>query len=226
MLEKATNLYLVPADIQWSDVGSWDAVHDIAPKDAAGNSAQGNVLAFDCKDTLIRAGKRLVAAVGVEGVSVIETADAVLVAGRGASQDVRKVVDALAPALRPGAHRPHHGAPPLGRLHRARGRPRLQDQAHRGGSRRAPEPAEPRAPFGALGGGGRGGDGHQDGTTATLARNQSTYVPIGARHRLENRGTEPLHIIEVQCGDYLGEDDIRRYDDHYGRQAGEPGART
>ena len=77
-------------------MGSWDAVHDISAKDADGNSAQGNVLAFDCKDTLIRAGKRLVAAVGVEGVSVIETPDAVLVAGRGASQDVRKVVDALA----------------------------------------------------------------------------------------------------------------------------------
>ena len=94
VLEQAGNLYLVPAQIGWSDVGSWDAVHEIAAKDSEGNSALGNVLAFDCKDTLIRGGKRLVAAVGVEGVSVIETADAVLVAGprrlAGRAQDRRR----------------------------------------------------------------------------------------------------------------------------------------
>ncbi|HQZ45510.1 MAG TPA: mannose-1-phosphate guanylyltransferase/mannose-6-phosphate isomerase [Usitatibacteraceae bacterium] len=217
VLEKAGNLFLVPAKIGWSDVGSWDAVHDIAPKDEAGNSIQGNVLAFDCKDTLIRGGKRLVAAVGVEGVSVIETDDAVLVAGRGASQDVRKVVDALAKrsaqehlvhrtVRRPwGSYTVLEDGPGF-KIKRIEVSPgaRLSLQSHERRSEHwvviAGEATVTR-----------------DGEVATLIRNQSTYVPIGAKHRLENRGAEPLHLIEVQVGDYVGEDDIRRYDDNYGR---------
>ncbi|MBL0141459.1 MAG: mannose-1-phosphate guanylyltransferase/mannose-6-phosphate isomerase [Betaproteobacteria bacterium] len=217
VLEKAANLYLVPANIGWSDVGSWDAVHDIAAKDADGNSTQGNVLAFDCKDTLIRGGKRLVAAVGVEGVSVIETPDAVLVAGRGASQDVRKIVDALArrsgqehivhvTVKRPwGAYTVLEEAPGF-KIKRIEvspgGRLSLQSHEHRS-EHWVVVAGEATVSC--------------DGTETTLGRNQSTYVPVGAKHRLENRGADPLHIIEVQVGDYVGEDDIRRYDDHYGR---------
>ena len=217
VLEKAGNLYLVPAQIGWSDVGSWDAVHEISAKDADGNSAQGNVIAFDCKDTLIRGGKRLVAAVGVEGISVIETPDAVLVAGRGASQDVRKIVDALAQrsaqehivhttVKRPwGAYTVLEEGPGF-KIKRIEVSPggRLSLQSHEKRSEHWVVVAGVATVT-------------QDGTTASLSVNQSTYVPIGARHRLENRGTEPLHIIEVQVGAYLGEDDIRRYDDHYGR---------
>lgn len=217
VLEKASNLFLVPADIQWSDVGSWDAVHDISAKDAAGNSALGNVLAFDCKDTLVRAGKRLVAVVGVEGVSVIETADAVLVAGRGVSQDVRKVVDALAQrsaqehivhvtVRRPwGAYTVLEEGPGF-KIKRIEVDPggRLSLQSHERRSEHWVVVAGEATVT-------------NDGVVSTLKHNQSTFVPIGSRHRLENRGAEPLHIIEVQCGEYLGEDDIRRYDDHYGR---------
>ena len=217
VLEKTDNLYLVPAQIGWSDVGSWDAVHDISAKDANGNSAQGNVLAFDCKDTLIRGGKRLVAAVGVEGISVIETPDAVLVAGRGASQDVRKIVDALAQrsaqehivhttVQRPwGAYTVLEEGPGF-KIKRIEVSPggRLSLQSHEKRSEHWVVVAGVATVT-------------QDGTTTTLTVNQSTYVPIGTKHRLENRGTEPVHIIEVQVGPYLGEDDIHRYDDHYGR---------
>ena len=207
----------MPAKIGWSDVGSWDALHEIADKDADGNSIQGNVLAFDCKDTLVRAGKRLVATVGVEGVSVIETPDAVLVAGRGASQDVKKVVEALAArsaqeaivhvtVRRPwGAYTVLEEGPGF-KIKRIEVNPggRLSLQSHEHRSEHwvvvAGEATVTR-----------------DGNMATLVTNQSTYVPVGAKHRLENRGTEPLHIIEVQVGPYLGEDDIQRYDDHYGR---------
>jgi mannose-1-phosphate guanylyltransferase/mannose-6-phosphate isomerase len=217
VLEKAKNLYLVPANIGWSDVGSWDALHEIADKDADGNSIQGNVLAFDCKDTLVRAGKRLVATVGVEGVSVIETPDAVLVAGRGASQDVKKVVEALAArsaqeaivhvtVRRPwGAYTVLEEGPGF-KIKRIEvspgGRLSLQSHEHRS-EHWVVVAGEATVSL--------------NGDSKTFGVNQSTFVPVGARHRLENRGTEPLHIIEVQVGPYLGEDDIRRYDDHYGR---------
>ena len=217
VLEKSGNLHLVPADIGWSDVGSWDAVHDIAPKDADGNSSQGNVLAFDCSDTLIRGGRRLVAAVGVKGVSIIETADAVLVAGRGASQDVRKIVDALAKrsaqehivhttVKRPwGAYTVLEEGPAF-KIKRIEVNPggRLSLQSHE----RRSEHWVVVAGIATV---------TKDGVVTTLLRNQSTFVPVGTKHRLENLGTEPLHIIEVQVGDYLGEDDIHRYDDQYGR---------
>ncbi len=217
VLEKAKNLYLVPAKIGWSDVGSWDALHEIAEKDAQGNSIEGNVLAFDCKDTLIRASKRVVAAVGVEGVSVIETPDAVLVAGRGASQDVKKVVEALAArsaqeavvhvtVRRPwGAYTVLEEGPGF-KIKRIEVNPggKLSLQSHEKRSEHWVVVAGQATVS-------------LNGDSRTFGVNESTFVPVGARHRLENRGAEPLHIIEVQVGPYLGEDDIRRYDDHYGR---------
>lgn len=219
VLEKAGNLYLVSAKIGWSDVGSWDAVHDIAPKDADGNSAQGNVIAFDCKDTLIRGGKRLVAAVGVEGVSVIETDDAVLVAGRGASQDVRKIVDALSR---------RNGQEHL--VHRTVRRPwgsytvleegpgfKIKRIEVNPGASLSLQSHEKRSEHWVVISG--VATVTRDGEIKSLTRNQSTYVPIGAKHRLANRGAEPVHIIEVQVGDYVGEDDIHRYDDTYGRHS-------
>jgi mannose-1-phosphate guanylyltransferase/mannose-6-phosphate isomerase len=217
VLEHAKNLYLVPADIGWSDVGSWDAVHEISAKDGQGNSVQGNVLAFDCRDTLIRGDKRVVAAVGVEGVSIIETPDAVLVAGRGRSQDVKKVVEALAArsaqeavvhvtVRRPwGTYTVLEEGPGF-KIKRIEVNPggRLSLQSHRQRSEHwVVVVGEATVTL--------------DGEVRTVRRNESTFVPVGSRHRLENRGPEPLHIIEVQVGPYLGEDDIQRHDDHYGR---------
>ena len=217
VLEKAANLLLVPASIGWSDVGSWDAVHEMAPKDERGNATNGNVLAFDCRNTLIRGGKRLVAAVGVEDVSVIETADAVLVAGRGASQDVKKIVEALTARSAQEAIVHTTVRRPWGTytvLEEGPGFKIKRIEVDPGG-RLSLQSHEKRSEHWVVVAGEATVTRNED--LITLKPNQSTYIPIGARHRLENRGTVPLHIIEVQCGAYLGEDDIRRYDDHYGR---------
>jgi mannose-1-phosphate guanylyltransferase/mannose-6-phosphate isomerase len=210
----------VPGDFGWSDVGSWDAVYDVAEKDARRNAVQGNVLAIECSNTLLRSQSRLIAAVDVEDICVIETPDAVLVARRGASQNVRKVVEELArraatehvlhmTVQRPwGSYTVLEEGPgfKLKRIEvRAGGR--LSLQSHRQRSEHWVVVAgEATITVG-------------DRTTK-LVRNESTFVPIGARHRLENLGTEPLHLIEVQVGDYVEEDDIQRYDDAYGRGTG------
>jgi mannose-1-phosphate guanylyltransferase/mannose-6-phosphate isomerase len=217
VLEKSQNLYLIPANIGWSDVGSWDAVFDIAEKDAQGNTAQGNILAIDCKDTLIRGGKRLIAAIGLEGLSVIETADAVLIAKRGASQKVKDIVDLLAKrsareyiehttVQRPwGSYTVLEEAPGF----------KIKDIEVRPGGHLSMQSHKFRSEHWVV----VAGEATVtcEGNVTILAKNQSTYIPIGSKHRLENRGEIPLHIIETQVGEYVGEDDIHRYDDHYGR---------
>jgi mannose-1-phosphate guanylyltransferase/mannose-6-phosphate isomerase len=218
VLEKSANVSLVPCDIGWSDVGSWDAIHDIADKDARGNAFQGNVLALDCANTLIRGGKRLIAAIGVEDLCVVETPDAILISKRGQSQRVREVVDALA-ARKATEHIGHLTSQrPWGsftvlddesekfKIKRIEVRPggRLSLQRHQHRSEH----------WVVVSGTATVTRGE---ATEIVAKNESTYIPIGVKHRLENRGKVPLQIIEVQVGEYVGEDDIERFDDHYGR---------
>lgn len=218
VLEKSARVSLIPCDIGWNDVGSWQAVHEISAKDGAGNALQGNVIALDCKDSLIRAEKRLVAAIGVEDLCIIETADAVLISKIDQTQRVREVVDALQErgatehVYHPKVNRPWGNytvleEDPEGfkikRIEVAPGA-RLSLQSHRQRSEH----------WVVVSGTATVTNGDQ---VTTVQKNQSTYIPIGAKHRLENRGTEPLHIVEIQVGDYLGEDDIQRYEDHYGR---------
>lgn len=218
VLEKSSQVSLVPCDIGWNDVGSWQAVHDISDHDENGNALQGKVIALDCKNSLIRAEKRLVAAIGVENLCVIETADAVLIASGDQTQRVREVVDELQ----------HQGATehiyhakvnrPWGsytvleedgegfkikRIEVAPGA-RLSLQSHRQRSEH----------WVVVSGTATVTNGEQ---VITVQKNQSTYIPIGTKHRLENRGDESLHIVEIQVGDYLGEDDIQRFEDNYGR---------
>ena len=217
VLEKSDNLYLIPASIGWSDVGSWDAVFDIADKDASGNTNEGNVITIDCQDTLIRGNKRLIAAIGLEGISVIETADAVLIAKRGSSQKVKDIVDQL--AKRSAREHIEHTTVqrPWGsysvleegagfKIKNIEVKPggRLSLQSHKFRSEHWVVVAGEATVT-------------CDDKVTTLAKNQSTYIPIGSKHRLENRGDIPLHIIETQVGEYVGEDDIYRYDDQYGR---------
>jgi mannose-1-phosphate guanylyltransferase/mannose-6-phosphate isomerase len=217
VLEKTEALFVVPASIGWSDVGSWDAVYDVASKDAQGNATQGNVVAIDCRNTLVRGGKRLVAAVGVEDLSIIETADAVLIAKRGESQKVKDVVATLAGrgATEHVEHltvrRPWGSYTVLEeglnyKLKRIEvlpgGRLSLQSHKHRS-EHWVVVSGEATI---------TNGD-----TVMKLGTNESTYIPIGVKHRLENLGTEAVQMIEVQVGAYVGEDDIQRYDDIYGR---------
>jgi mannose-1-phosphate guanylyltransferase/mannose-6-phosphate isomerase len=208
---------LIPCDIGWSDVGSWDAVHEVSDKDAAGNATQGNVIAVDCRNALIQSNKRLVAAIGVEDLNIVETADAVLITKRGESQRVREVVDVLKrnnaqehvahlTVQRPwGSYTVLENADDF-KMKRITVKPgqslSLQRHSHRSehwivvaGTATVT----------------------RDDEVITVAKNQSTYIPIGTKHRLENRGKILLEIIEVQVGEYLEEDDIERFDDCYGR---------
>ncbi len=218
VLEKSDRVSLIPCDIGWNDVGSWQAVYEIAIKDENGNALQGNVIALDCKNNLIRAEKRLVAAIGVEDLCVVETADAVLISKSDQSQRVREVVDALhekgatehiyhTKVNRPWGNYTVLEEDPEGfklkRIEVAPGaRLSLQSHAHRSEH------------WVVVSGTATVTNGDE---VITVCKNQSTYIPIGAKHRLENRGSEPLHIVEIQVGSYLGEDDIQRYEDNYGR---------
>lgn len=218
VLEKSDRVSLIPCDIGWNDVGSWHAVHEISAQDEHGNALQGNIIAVECKNSLIRAEKRLVAAIGVEDLCVIETADAVLISKNDQTQRVREVVDVLqekgatehiyhAKVNRPwGSYTVLEEASDgfkLKRLEVAPGaRLSLQSHAHRSEH------------WVVVSGTATVTNGDE---VITVHKNQSTYIPIGTRHRLENRGNEPLHIVEIQVGDYLGEDDLQRYEDHYGR---------
>jgi mannose-1-phosphate guanylyltransferase / mannose-6-phosphate isomerase len=218
VLEKSSKVSLIPCDIGWNDVGSWQAVHEISAKDENGNALQGNVIALDCRNSLIRAEKRLVAAIGVEDLSVIETADAVLISKNDQTQRVREVVDELqqrgatehvyhAKVNRPwGSYTVLEEDPESFKIKRIEVAPgaRLSLQSH---SHRSEH-------WVVVSGTATVTNGDK---VITVQKNQSTYIPIGTRHRLENRGEEPLHIVEIQVGNYLGEDDIQRYDDHYGR---------
>jgi len=219
VLEKSKKVTLVPCNIGWSDVGSWDAVHEIALHDSSDNALQGRVIAKDCKNSLIHSNKRLVAAVGVEDLCVVETQDALLITKRGDSQRVREVVELLKQDKGAQEHLFHCT------VNRPWGSYTVLEE-HTGFKMKRIT-VNPSASLSL--------QRHQhrsehwvvvSGTatvtlneqTQTITKNQSTYIPIGMKHRLENLGKIPLEIIEVQVGEYLGEDDIERLGDTYGRE--------
>jgi mannose-1-phosphate guanylyltransferase/mannose-6-phosphate isomerase len=201
----------------WSDVGSWDALWEISDKDAAGNAIAGNVIAEDTRNCYLRSEAGLVAAIGIEDLVVVATSDALMLARRGRTQEVRRLVARLAAERReeadalPTVHRPWGTYRSLHNGHRVQvkhitvkpgGRLSLQMHHHRAehwivvqGTAKI-----------------RRGD-----EEMMLTEDQSTYIPLGTAHRLENPGKIPLHLIEVQSGSYLGEDDIIRFEDSYGR---------
>ena len=220
VMEKTDAAAVVPLETGWSDVGSWPALHAASAADAAGNALAGDVVAVDTSDSLVRAESRLVATVGVDRLIVVETADAVLVAAWDAAQRVREAVARIEASSRP-EHRVHRRVyRPWGsfetvetgdgyRVKRLTIRPgaRLSLQSHR---RRSEHWVVVRGTARVT----RGE------STLTLSENQSIYIPRGSRHRLGNPGETPLEVIEVQVGEYLGEDDIERFDDDFGRDRG------
>ncbi len=208
---------LVPLDAGWSDLGAWDAVWQSGERDAAGNAGHGDVLFEGSRNTLVHASSRLVSAVGVENVVIVETPDAVLVADRSRSQEVKAVVGRLVEAGRSEAtlHR---------RVHRPWGWYDSIDHGRRFQVKRIM--VKPKASLSLQMHHHRAEHWIVVSGTAEvtcgdrkllLSENQSTYIPLGETHRLANPGTIPLEIIEVQSGSYLGEDDIVRFDDSYGR---------
>ena len=209
---------VIPLQAGWSDVGAWDALWQVLAKDASGNVTQGDVLLHNCRDTLALSDGRLVACVGVSDLVVVETPDAILVVHKDHTQDVKKIVDAL-----------KHSGRTEGQIHRKVFRPwgwydgvdagarfqvkrivvkpggilSLQMHHHRAehwivvsGTAKVTRGTE----------------------TYLVSENESTFIPLGTTHRLENPGRVELEMIEVQSGAYLGEDDIVRFEDVYGRQ--------
>ena len=213
----AFDIRMVPLDAGWSDLGAWDAVWQVSAKDAHGNAAVGDALVSDSRDTLVHATSRLVGVVGLDNVVVVETPDAVLVVDRSRSQDVKRIVGQLEQAGRSEhtLHRQVHR--PWGWYDSICAGPRFQVKrimVKPGASLSLQKHHHRAEHWVVVSGTAEVTNGEQ---VILLSENQSTYIPLGQVHRLANPGKVPLEIIEVQSGSYLGEDDIVRFEDTYGR---------
>jgi mannose-1-phosphate guanylyltransferase / mannose-6-phosphate isomerase len=211
------DIRMVPLNAGWSDLGAWDAVWDVSAKDASGNVAVGDSLVIDSHNTLVHATSRLVSVVGLSDVIVVETPDAVLVADRSRSQEVKTIVNQLQKSGRTEQtlHRQVHR--PWGWYDSVDSGSRFQVKRImvKPGATLSLQMHHHRAEHWiVVSGTAEVTNGDQ---VILLTENQSTYIPLGTTHRLANPGKVPLEIIEVQSGSYLGEDDIVRFEDTYGR---------
>jgi mannose-1-phosphate guanylyltransferase/mannose-6-phosphate isomerase len=222
VMEKASGIVVIPGDFGWSDIGAWNAVADATTPDAFGNTTNTHAdtrqtIIIDSRNTHIEGQHRLVAAIGLDNLLIIDTPDALLVADKASSQEVRQVVS----RLKAGGHEAHS-------THRTVARPwgtytvledgpgfKIKRIVVKAGASLSLQMHHHRSEHWIVVEGSAevvNGD-----TTIQLEANQSTYIPAGHRHRLSNRTVTDLTMIEVQCGPYLGEDDIVRFDDIYGR---------
>lgn len=228
VMEHTKDAAVVPMDPGWSDIGAWDALHELKASDDKqnGNAVHGDVMLHNTRNSLVHSESRLVAAVGVNNLVIVETDDAVLVADRHQAQDTKLIVNALKAAGRKESQSHQRVYRPWGNYHtmvltdsfqvkeivvNPGAKLSLQMHHHRAehwvvvqGTARVTQ-----------------GEGHGDLSklkSFLLSEDESTYIPLGTVHRLENPGVIPLHLIEVQTGSYLGEDDIVRYNDEYGRE--------
>lgn len=218
VMEKTSEAWVVPLDAGWSDVGSWAALHDACESDGRGNVTRGDVIAEDSNGCYLYSESRLVAVVGLQDHVVIETKDAVLVAPKDRVQDVKKLVFRLKEQGRY-EHSLHREVfRPWGSYDSIESGPRFQVKRLKvkPGATLSLQMHHHRAEHWiVVSGTARITRGDE---VFLLEENQSTYIPVGVRHRIENPGKIPVHIIEVQSGSYLGEDDIVRFEDRYGRQ--------
>jgi mannose-1-phosphate guanylyltransferase/mannose-6-phosphate isomerase len=217
VMEKTSRAMVVPLDAGWSDVGAWSSLWAVQSQDADGNVKRGDVVVHDVRNSYLHSTSRLVAVVGVEDHVIVETADAVLVASKDRVQEVKAIVEELKRQERdePMMHR---------RVYRPWGSYETVDEGARfkvkritvrPGAALSLQKHHHRAEHWIVVTG--SAQVTVDDRKILLEENQSTYIPVGARHRLENQGAAPLELIEVQSGDYLGEDDIVRLEDVYGR---------
>ena len=217
VMEKTEHAVVIPLDAGWNDVGSWSSLWEVSDRDADGNRLHGDVMTVDTHNSLLHSESRLVTTIGLDDVIVIETDDAIMVAAKDRVQDVKKIAERLKSENRNEAeahrkvYRPWgwYDSIDMGERHQAKrisvnpgSKLSLQKHHHRAehwvvikGTAKIT----------------------LDDKELLLTEDQSTYIPIGTKHRLENVGKIPLEIIEVQTGSYLGEDDIERYSDDYGR---------
>jgi mannose-1-phosphate guanylyltransferase/mannose-6-phosphate isomerase len=217
VMEHTDAAAVLPIDVGWNDLGSWSALWEVAEQDGNGNAHHGDVLAQDCRNTLAWGDGRLLALLGLDNVVVVDTADAVLVAHKDRVQDVKGIVGKLKAEGRsePTCHRKVYR--PWGSYDSidVGGRFQVKRITVKPGASLSLQMHHHRAEHWIIvSGTGRITRGEE---VFTLAENQSTYIPLGVKHRLENPGRLPLELIEVQSGSYLGEDDIVRFEDVYGR---------
>ncbi|WP_408600175.1 mannose-1-phosphate guanylyltransferase/mannose-6-phosphate isomerase [Pseudomonas sp. PLMAX] len=217
VMERSNQVSVVPLDAGWNDVGSWSAVWQIAEKDSQGNASRGDVMLEATRNAYVHAEHRMVSVLGLDDVIVVETADAVMVAAKDKAQDVKLLVDRIKQSARTEATNHRKVYRPWGAYDSIDQGPRYQVKriTVAPGQKLSVQMHHHRAE-------------HWIVVTGTakvsigdkqvlLSENQSTYIPIGVVHALENPGKIPLEMIEVQSGGYLGEDDIVRFEDRYGR---------
>lgn len=217
VMEKTDRAMVIPLDAGWNDVGSWSALWDVTEKDAFGNAIRGDVMTVDAHNSFIHSENKLVAVIGIRDLVIVETADAVMVAPKDRVQDVKLMVEQLKQAKRQEVeihrkiYRPwgHYDSVDNGERHKTKrivvkpgGKLSVQMHHHR---------AEHWVVVKGTALVSKGDE------SMLLSENQSTFIPLGVVHRLENPGVIPLEMVEVQSGSYLGEDDIVRFSDHYGR---------
>jgi len=216
-MEKSNNVVVVPLDALWSDIGSWTALYDIGTKDENGNITRGDVKAIDTTNSYINASHHMVALIGVDNLIVIDTPDATFISSQNKVHEVKSIVESLHDEGRDMAHSHRKVYRPWGwydsievgenfqvkKLHVNPGA-KLSLQMH---DKRAEH-------WVVVSGKATATNGEE---ILTLEAGDSTYIPIGKMHSLENKSDEPLEIIEVQSGTYIGEDDIVRFEDIYGR---------
>ena len=218
IMERSQNILMAPAKFKWSDLGSWAALDEIIEKDKTGNILKGNTIDIGSQNSTIFAGERLIATIGLKDMVVVDTSDATLVSPKERVQEVRKVVEALRQAdreehlIHKTVERPWGSYTVLEKGDRykikrvvLKPRAKLSLQLHR---RRSEHWVVVSGTAKAT----------REGETYLVHTNESTYIPINTKHRLENPGDISLQIIEVQNGDYVEEDDIERFSDDYGRQ--------
>jgi mannose-1-phosphate guanylyltransferase/mannose-6-phosphate isomerase len=216
-MESTRNAGMVTLDAGWSDIGSWSSVWEINEHDAQGNSVRGDALIEDCDDCLVHSDTRLIAAIGMKDAIIIDTPDALLVMDRAHSQDTRKVVRKLLTRERSEATWHKQVKRPWGSYDAIGQGTRFQVKriTVHPGARLSLQMHHHRAEHWiVVSGTARVIDGEKD---YLLTENQSTFIGVGVIHSLENPGKIPLELIEVQSGSYLGEDDIVRLSDAYGR---------
>jgi mannose-1-phosphate guanylyltransferase / mannose-6-phosphate isomerase len=217
IMEKTDKAVVIPLDAGWNDVGSWSALWDVTEKDDYGNAISGDVLTVDTRNSYIFSENKLVTVIGVDNLVVVETKDAVMISPKSRVQEVKQIVDQLKQLGRSEAlvhrrvYRPwgHYDCVDIGETHQTKrivvkpgGKLSLQKHHHRSehwvivkGTAQITRGDE----------------------KILLTENESVYIPLGMIHRLENPGVTPLEVVEIQSGSYLGEDDIVRYGDNYGR---------
>ncbi len=217
VMEKTSHAVVVPMDAGWSDIGSWSSLWDISEKDSEGNSTHGDVIVYNTQNSYVRTDNKLVAVIGVDDLIVVSTKDALLVAHKDSAQDVKIVTETLKARARSEwelsreVYRPwgRYDSIDIGERYKAK---RITVNP---GAKLSVQMHHHRAEHWVVVSGTarvRNGD-----KTFLLSENESTYIPIGVIHSLENPGKVDLELIEIQTGTYLGEDDIVRFEDNYGR---------